>query len=40
MLTRAVKYEFGQFGPCTVGVFRKVATKPYAIVQYTVSLPA
>lgn len=38
MLTRAVKYEFGHFGPCNVGIFRKVVSKPYAIVQYTVSV--
>ncbi|KAK3696754.1 hypothetical protein LTR37_017778 [Vermiconidia calcicola] len=34
-LTRAVKYEFGKFGWCIVGVFRKTPTKPYAIIQYS-----
>ena len=37
MLYRAIHYEFSQFGACTVGVFRTVVSKPYAIVQYTVS---
>ncbi|KAK5164228.1 uncharacterized protein LTR77_009922 [Saxophila tyrrhenica] len=34
MLYQAISFEFKQFGACVVGVFRKAANKPYAIVQY------
>ena len=38
MLYHAIFFEFSYFGACIVGIFRKNPIKPYAIVQYTVSL--